>query len=49
VDIVLDSGASELGQSSTVVDLTGQKPRILRKGALPVEDIVKVVGEVEEV
>jgi L-threonylcarbamoyladenylate synthase len=46
VEIVLDAGPAQFGQASTVVDVTGNTPRILRVGALPVEEIISVIGEV---
>lgn len=48
VTLVLDGGESRLGQASTVVDVTVAPARILRRGAISVEDIRKVLGEVEE-
>jgi L-threonylcarbamoyladenylate synthase len=42
VDIVLDGGVSKLGVSSTVVDLTCKEPKILREGAVSVEEILNV-------
>ncbi|MEN6371610.1 MAG: L-threonylcarbamoyladenylate synthase [Armatimonadota bacterium] len=48
VDVVLDAGPAEFGQASTVVDVTEDIPKILRVGALPVEEIEKVVGEVRK-
>lgn len=44
VEIVLDSGPARLGQASTVVDVTQDPPRVLRVGALSVEEIEKVLG-----
>jgi L-threonylcarbamoyladenylate synthase len=35
VDLILDGGRSAGGLASTVVDLTGENPRILRHGAVP--------------
>lgn len=35
LDIVLDGGPCELGQPSTILDLSGDVPRILRQGAIP--------------
>jgi L-threonylcarbamoyladenylate synthase len=35
VDLILDGGRSSGGLASTVVDLTGDGPRILRHGAVP--------------
>ncbi len=33
IDLVLDAGSTRLGISSTVVDFTGDRPKILRQGA----------------
>jgi L-threonylcarbamoyladenylate synthase len=46
VEVVLDSGPAIYGQSSTVVDVTQTPPRILRVGALPLEEIRNTIGEV---
>lgn len=35
VELYVDAGPTPLGQESTVVDLSGAKPRIVRQGALP--------------
>jgi L-threonylcarbamoyladenylate synthase len=40
VDAILDGGVSELGESSTVVDLTSAEPKLLRKGSERIEDIL---------
>ncbi len=42
VDLILDGGPTSLGVSSTVVDLTGQKPKILRKGPISFRDIERI-------
>ena len=34
VDIILDGGPCRIGQPSTILDLSGPKPRILREGAI---------------
>ena len=39
VDLILDAGETLYGVESTVVDLTGREPVLLRPGAIPVEDI----------
>jgi len=39
VDVILDMGPTSLGVPSTVIDLTLEKPRILRKGPVSSEDI----------
>ena len=35
VDLIVDSGPSPGGTPSTIVDLTGERPRILREGRIP--------------
>jgi tRNA A37 threonylcarbamoyladenosine synthetase subunit TsaC/SUA5/YrdC len=42
VDVILDGGTTPLGASSTVVDFTQQKPKILREGPIRLEEILKV-------
>ena len=39
VDVILDIGPTSLGVPSTVIDLTSEKPRILRKGPVSSKDI----------
>ncbi|WP_406046437.1 L-threonylcarbamoyladenylate synthase [Micromonospora sp. NBC_00898] len=46
VDVVLDGGATRCGIESTIVDARGDRPVVLRLGALPVEALVEAVGEV---
>lgn len=43
-DLVLDGGACTIGVESTIVDCTGNKPRILRPGAITQELIVGTTG-----
>ena len=52
-DQILDGGACDVGVESTIIDCTGDKPKILRPGAITVEMIeqstgLKVVGNVDE-
>jgi len=35
LDVVLDGGPCRIGQPSTILDLSGATPRILRQGAIP--------------
>jgi L-threonylcarbamoyladenylate synthase len=42
-DLILDAGNLRPSQSSTVVDLTGKKPKILRRG----EELKKLIKELE--
>lgn len=41
---VLDGGPCAVGVESTIVDLTGPVPALLRPGGLPVADVERVVG-----
>jgi L-threonylcarbamoyladenylate synthase len=45
VQVYLDGGATGEPVASTVLDLTGDLPRVLREGALPVDDLREVAGE----
>lgn len=45
VDMIIDGGDCEIGLESTVVDLTGEVPVILRPGAITREDIAEVCGD----
>ena len=52
-DQILDGGSCDVGVESTIIDCTGDTPRILRPGAITVEMIeqstgLKVLGSVEE-
>ena len=44
VSVYLDGGVAEHGVASTIVDLTGDQPRILRTGPISAADIARVVG-----
>ncbi len=44
VDQILDGGSSSVGVESTIVDLTGAEPEILRSGGVRVEQITEVLG-----
>jgi L-threonylcarbamoyladenylate synthase len=43
VDLILDGGAAPGGPSSTVVDCTGDRPLVLRDGAIPVARLVAIL------
>ena len=43
-DSILDGGPCAVGVESTIIDCTGTNPRILRPGAITVEDIKGVTG-----
>ncbi|MEV0673952.1 L-threonylcarbamoyladenylate synthase [Mycobacterium sp. NPDC050441] len=44
VEVYLDGGPAEQQAASTIVDLTGVHPRILRTGPISAADIARVVG-----
>jgi L-threonylcarbamoyladenylate synthase len=44
VDVYLDAGRSQQQAASTIVDLTGDTPRILRAGPVSAERIADVLG-----
>ncbi len=43
---VLDSGPCAVGVESTVLDLSGDRPRLLRPGGVPLEALVAAIGPV---
>ena len=47
ISMILDGGRSDGGIESTVLDVTGDLPVILRKGLITAEDVKKVVGKCE--
>lgn len=44
VDLVLDGGPCEVGLESTIIELTGGPPMLLRAGGVPVETVEAVLG-----
>ncbi len=47
VDLVLDGGPCTVGLESSVVDLCGPRPRLLRPGAVTREDLEALLGPIE--
>ena len=47
IPLILDGGPCEVGLESTVVDVTGARPRILRPGGVTREMLEGVVGDVD--
>ena len=45
VPLVLDGGASAVGIESTIVDFSGEHPRLLRPGGVPAAAIEEALGE----
>lgn len=44
VAMVLDGGRCEIGVESTILDLSGDRPRLLRPGGVPAEQLEAVLG-----
>lgn len=47
IDAVIDGGPCEVGVESTIVDLTGERPRLLRPGGVTPEELTEVLGELD--
>lgn len=48
VQLILDGGACEVGIESTILDLSGSTPRILRPGAITPQQIAQVIGRMPQ-
>jgi L-threonylcarbamoyladenylate synthase len=47
IDVLLDGGETTLGIESTVIDLTGERPVLLRPGLLTREELELLVGPID--
>lgn len=47
VTLILDGGPTEAGLESTILDLSGERPRILRPGPISPAELVAILGPVE--
>ena len=47
VDLILDAGPCQVGVESTVLDVSGATPRLLRPGGLSREDLEAVAGPIQ--
>lgn len=47
VDLILDAGPAPIGLESTILAVTGARPRLLRPGGVPLEAIEALIGPVE--
>ena len=47
VDVIIDGGDCSVGVESTVLDITGDVPAILRPGAVTLEDVIRILGKGE--
>ena len=45
IDAVVDGGSCRVGVESTIVDLTGDRPRLLRPGGVTPEELMAVLGD----
>lgn len=43
IDLIIDGGPAPGGKESTIVDLTGEKPTVLREGAISLERLREVI------
>ena len=46
IDLVIDGGRCPGGRESTIIDVTGETPVVLREGALSREELKQVCGEI---
>ncbi len=47
IDMILDGGPCSVGVESTVLDLSGDRPVLLRPGGLPLESMEEITGPIE--
>lgn len=47
IDMIIDGDGVRIGLESTIVDLTGERPMILRPGYITKEMLTRVLGEIE--
>jgi tRNA A37 threonylcarbamoyladenosine synthetase subunit TsaC/SUA5/YrdC len=45
IDYIIDCGPAPQGTPSTVVDVTDGAPKLLREGAIPFAEVVRVIGQ----
>jgi L-threonylcarbamoyladenylate synthase len=47
IDVIIDAGRTEIGVESTVIDLTGDMPTVLRPGGVTLEDLQSILDRVK--
>ncbi|MBO4695816.1 MAG: threonylcarbamoyl-AMP synthase [Lachnospiraceae bacterium] len=47
IAMILDGGSVQIGLESTIIDLTGEKPLILRPGYITLEDVREILPDAE--
>jgi L-threonylcarbamoyladenylate synthase len=45
---ILDSGPTSVGLESTIIDLTGEAPALLRPGGIPIESLEATIGSIAQ-
>ena len=45
IELIVDGGPCRVGVESTIVDLTEERPRLLRPGGISPEQLIKVLGD----
>ena len=45
IELIVDDGACQVGVESTIVDLTDERPRLLRPGGIGPEELLAVLGD----
>lgn len=46
-DLILDGGPCKVGVESTIVSFWGERPRLLRPGGVPLEEIERIIGRTD--
>ncbi|HEV2827297.1 MAG TPA: L-threonylcarbamoyladenylate synthase [Pyrinomonadaceae bacterium] len=44
LEIIIDAGQVSVSEPSTVVDLSGRDPRVIREGAIPLEELAPILS-----
>ena len=47
IPVILDGGMCPLGLESTIVDMTQTPPKVLRAGAVAIDEVEKVIGDLD--
>jgi L-threonylcarbamoyladenylate synthase len=47
IDLILDGGPTSIGVESTVLDLSGEQPVLLRPGGVPLEALIAELGAID--
>ncbi len=48
IDLILDGGPTSIGVESTVLDLSGDRPVLLRPGGVSLEELEATLGQIEQ-